>query len=216
MIALWISLKVSALALLLMAITGVPLGLWLARTRSPLRAPIDTLLSLPLVLPPVVSGFVLLWLFAPQGWIGGRLNSIGIQALYRWEMAALASALIAFPLLLRSARVAFESVDPKLESAARNLGLSDNAVLWRVTLPLAQRGILAGMLLGFGRALGEFGATVLVAGNIPGRTQTIPLAIFSLGQRGEFAQVWPYLLVVVVLAFLLVFAADRLVRAGRS
>lgn len=215
MSALWISLKVATLATALMLAAGIPLGYLLARRRFPLRNLVQAISSLPLLLPPVVSGFLLLWLFAPQGLLGRPLAGLGIQLLYSWEIAALAAALVAFPLLLRSVVVAFEEVDGSLEAAAANLGATPREIFLRITLPLARRGLLAGILLGFGRALGEFGATILVAGNIPGRTQTIPLAIFSLSQGSELSRVWPYLGAITLLAFALMSGADLMQKRDR-
>ncbi|HEX9641116.1 MAG TPA: molybdate ABC transporter permease subunit [Candidatus Krumholzibacteria bacterium] len=203
--ALWISLKVGLLALLLMAATGTPLAWLLAKRRFWGSAVFESMLSLPLILPPVVTGFALLWLLAPSG-------PLGLNLLFRWQAASVAAAVVAFPLFLRSAREAFEGVDPRLEQAARNLGASPWQGFWRLSLPLARRGLVAASLLGFGRALGEFGATILVAGNIPGRTQTIPLAIFSLSQTSDLQAVWPLVGMATVLAFILVFLADRLAR----
>jgi len=208
--ALGVSLKVAACALALMALPGIPLAWLLARRRFPGRAVLDALTSLPLVLPPVVTGFFLLWLLSPGSPVGGWLKrSLGLELVFTWPAAALAAAVVAFPLFLRSLRTAIEGVDTDLEEAAANLGASPLRVFFTVTLPLARHGLLAGALLGFCRALGEFGATILVAGNIPGRTQTIPLAIFSIANTTELGAAVPLVLTVTALSFVLVLLADR-------
>jgi len=203
--AFLVSLKVSVLALLLMVAVGLPLAWLLSHRRFAGKSILEGILSLPLVLPPVVTGFALLWLLSPQGPL-----SLGI--LFRWPAASLAAAVVAFPLFLRSAKSALESVDPELEEAARNLGANPWTCFWRISVPLARNGLVAAALIGFGRALGEFGATILVAGNIPGRTQTIPLAIFSASQSSDLTGIWPLVGIASALAFALVFFADRLTR----
>ncbi len=214
--ALAISLKVASSALVLMIIPGVPLAWLLARREFFGRTVLDALTSLPLVLPPVVTGYLLLWLLAPAGPIGGWLRRhLGFDLVFTWPAAALAAAVVAFPLFLRAFRSTIESVDPGLEEAAANLGASPWRIFATITFPLARHGFIAGALLGFSRALGEFGATILVAGNIPGRTQTIPLAIFSLTNRRELSAAWPLVITVSILSFVLVVLADRAVRKGR-
>jgi len=214
--ALWISLKVASVALVMMMVAGIPLAYLLARRSFPGRGFLDAFTSLPLVLPPVVTGYVLLWLLAPSGPIGEWLNdALGIQLLFTWPAAALAAAVVSFPLFTRTLRTAIESVDERLEEAASTLGASPWRVFWTITLPLARNGLVAGALLGFCRALGEFGATILVAGNIPGRTQTIPLAIFSLATTQELNRVAPLVLTISAVSFALVALADRLVRRRR-
>ena len=207
--ALWVSLKVALTAVVLMVIPGVPLAWLLARRTFPGHAVLDAFTSLPLVLPPVVTGYALLWLLAPGGWLGER---VGLDLLFTWFAAAVAAAVVAFPLFVRSLRAAIESVDPRLEVAAANLGASPWRVATRVTLPLARTGLWTGLVLGFSRALGEFGATVLVAGNIPGRTQTIPLAIFTTAQTSELGEILPLVAVISIISFAAVFVAGRLGR----
>jgi molybdate transport system permease protein len=187
--ALALSARVGATATLVSLPAGVALGWWLARTRSRGRAAVEILLTLPLVLPPVVTGYALLVLLGAHGPIGGLLKSWGVDVAFTWKAAAIASALLGFPLLVRTIQVAVEAVDPALESAARTLGASPRRVFFRITLPLARAGVVAGALLAFARSVGEFGATVIFAGNIPGETRTIPLAIYTLLQTpgGESA-----------------------------
>lgn len=211
--ALLVSLKVAALAMVFVVAPGIPLAWLLARRAFPGCSVLDALTSLPLVLPPVVTGYVLLWLLAPEGWVGAWLRAwFDVRILFTWPAASLAAAVVAFPLFLRSLRAAIEAVDPALEDAAANLGASELRVAWTITFPLARPGFVAGLLLAFSRALGEFGATILVAGNIPGRTQTIPLAIFSMTQTRELRQIFPLVLVVSAISFAMVLLADRWVR----
>ena len=186
--ALALSLKVATWAALLNAVLGVAAGYALARARFPGRELCDALLTLPLVLPPTVLGYYLLVLVGRQGPLGAWLkDSFGVSLIFTWQGAVLAATVVAFPLVLKSARAAFESVEPQFEQAARVLGLGEWAVFFRVTLPLAWRGILAGLLLTFARALGEFGATLMVAGSIPGRTQTLSVAVYEAVQAGQDA-----------------------------
>ncbi|MBO9535775.1 molybdate ABC transporter permease subunit [Herbaspirillum sp.] len=182
---LLLSLKVAGLATLLNMVLGVAAAYGLSRWRSPLRDFIDSILTLPLVLPPTVLGYYLLVLFGRRGAFGAWLDSIGIQLVFTWQGAVVASTIVAFPLVLKASRAAFENVDHQLENAARVLGVSEAGVFFRVSLPLAARGIAAGVLLAFARALGEFGATLMVAGNLPGRTQTLSVAIYEAVQAGD-------------------------------
>ena len=174
---LLLSLKVAVCAVAISLVLGVLCGFLLARCRFPGRELLDTLLT--------VLGFYLLVLFGRRSALGGWLNSIGIELVFTWQGAVVAAAVVAFPLIFKPARAAFEQVEPQLEAAARCLGLSSAAVFWRVTLPLAWRGILAGTLLAFARALGEFGATLMLAGSIPGKTQTLSIAIYEAVQAGR-------------------------------
>jgi molybdate transport system permease protein len=181
-----LSMQVAGCATLLATVVGVAVGYLLARGRFPGRDLLDTLLTLPMVLPPTVLGYYLLVLLGQQGWLGGWLNdAFGIRLIFTWQGAAIAASIVAFPLVFKPARTAFESVDGQLEQAARVLGVSEFGIFLRVTLPLAWRGILAGILLAFARALGEFGATLMVAGSIPGKTQTLSLAIYEAVQAGQ-------------------------------
>ncbi|WP_042428962.1 molybdate ABC transporter permease subunit [Comamonas granuli] len=184
--ALWLSLQVATWATLLCLVLGTGVGYALARWRFPGRDLIDTLLTLPMVMPPTVLGYYLLVLLGRKGWLGGWLyDTFGIQLIFTLTGAVIAATVVAFPLVFKPARAAFEAVDPQLQDAARVLGISEAGVFWRVTLPLAWRGILAGVLLGFARALGEFGATLMVAGSIPGKTQTLSIAVYEAVQAGQ-------------------------------
>ena len=184
--ALWLSLQVATWATLACLVLGTGVGYALARWRFPGRDLVDTLLTLPMVMPPTVLGYYLLVLLGRKGWLGGWLHAaFGVQLIFTLTGAVIAATVVAFPLVFKPARAAFEAVDPQLQDAARVLGVSEAGVFWRVTLPLAWRGILAGVLLGFARALGEFGATLMVAGSIPGRTQTLSIAVYEAVQAGQ-------------------------------
>ncbi len=183
---LLLSLKVAAWATFINLFLGVGVGFLLARVRFPGRDLLDSLLTLPMVLPPTVLGYYLLVVIGRRGWLGGWLqDSFGINLIFTWQGAVIAASIVAFPLVFKPARVAFEAVDGELEQAARVLGISEWGVFFRVTLPLAWRGILSGVLLAFARALGEFGATLMVAGSIPGKTQTLSIAVYEAVQAGQ-------------------------------
>ncbi|CAB3757297.1 molybdate ABC transporter permease subunit [Paraburkholderia solisilvae] len=210
-IPLLLSLKVAGWATVLDFIFGVATGLALARWRSGARDVVDSLLTLPLVMPPTVLGYYLLVLLGRRGVLGAWLDRLGIQLVFTWQGAVIASMVVAFPLVLKSARAAFESVDPQLERAARTLGVSEAAIFFRVTLPLAMRGILAGTLLAFARALGEFGATLMIAGNLPGRTQTLSVAVYAAVQAGDDRTANVLVLVTSVTCVAILLLAGRLV-----
>lgn len=185
-IALALTLKVAGWATALNLVLGVAVGIAMARARFVGRELLDALLTLPMVMPPTVLGYYLLVLIGRRGPIGGWLHEhFGINLIFTWQGAVIAATIVAFPLVFKSARAAFESVDPQLEQAARVLGLGEAAIFFRVTLPLAWRGILAGVLLAFARATGEFGATLMVAGSIPGKTQTLSIAVYEAVQAGQ-------------------------------
>lgn len=206
------TLRMAAAATALVLVPGVAAAYFLARYRGPLRGALDTLLSLPLVLPPTAVGLALLELLARRRPLGAWLAAHGIEVVFTWKAVVLATAVMSFPLLVRSARTAFEDVDPRLVGLARTLGSGPLAAFFRVTLPLARRGVLAGVVLAFSRALGEFGATILVAGNIPGRTQTLALAIFQQVQAGRDEAAVRLAAWTVALAFAAMWTADRLQR----
>jgi molybdate transport system permease protein len=185
-VALSLTLKIALWATALDLLLGVGLGWLLAHKRFPGRDLLDALCTLPMVMPPTVLGYYLLVLIGTQGPLGAwLLQTFGIRLVFTWQGAVLAAAVVAFPLVFKAARAAFETVDPQYEDAARLLGLSEPAVFLRVSLPLAWRGVLAGLLLAFARALGEFGATLMVAGSIPGKTQTLSIAVYEAVQAGQ-------------------------------
>ncbi|HHX33651.1 MAG TPA: molybdate ABC transporter permease subunit [Gammaproteobacteria bacterium] len=185
-VALGLSLKVAGWATALNIVLGIGVGFFLARTRFFGRDLLDTLLTLPMVMPPTVLGYYLLVLVGRRSAFGTWLyDSFGINLIFTWQGAVIAATVVAFPLVFKPARAAFEAVDSELEQAARVLGVSELAIFFRITLPLAWRGILAGVLLAFARALGEFGATLMVAGSIPGKTQTLSIAVYEAVQAGK-------------------------------
>jgi len=177
-----LSIKVAAWGLAASLPPAIAVAFVLARKRFPGKILFDAVVHLPLVLPPVVVGFALLVLFGTQGPIGRLLEPLGIVFAFRWTGAALAAAIMGFPLLVRAVRLAIEAVDPRLELAARTLGASRTRVFFTVTLPLAASGVVTGALLAFARALGEFGATITFVSNIPGETRTLPIAIYTATQ----------------------------------
>jgi len=185
-IALALSLKVALWATAIDLVLGIAIGFALARLRFPGRELVDSILLLPMVLPPTVLGYYLLVVVGRHGWLGAWLESrFDIRLVFTWQGAVIAAAIVGFPFVCKSARAAFEAVDAQYEQAAKVLGLGAMAIFARVTLPLAWRGILAGMLLAFARALGEFGATLMVAGSIPGKTQTLSIAVYEAVQAGQ-------------------------------
>lgn len=214
--ALVLTAKVALVATLIVLPPGIALGWVLARRAVPGKALIETLTALPLVLPPTAVGFLLLRLLARNGPFGEARLGFDLDLLFTWKGAVLASAVMSLPLVVRTARVAFEEVDPQLEGVARTLGLGPLETFLAVTLPLAGRGLLAAAVLGFARALGEFGATILVAGNIPGRTQTLALAIFSDMQAGREDDAMVLVAITVAIAFLALWTTEALLRRGRG
>ena len=184
--ALSLSLQVAGWATALNLVLGIGVGYLLARTRFVGRDVLDTLLTLPMVMPPTVLGYYLLVLLGRNGWIGRWLqDSFGINLIFTLKGAVIAATIVAFPLVFKPARAAFEAIDRQVEEAGRVLGISEIGIFLRITLPLAWRGILAGVLLAFARALGEFGATLMVAGSIPGKTQTLSIAVYEAVQAGQ-------------------------------
>lgn len=182
----YLSLKVASLATISALAMGIPLAWLLARRRVRGTDLLGAAITLPMVLPPTVLGYYLLVLIGRQSFIGRWLEAeFGITLVFTWHAAVLAATVVALPLMVRATQAAFEAIDPALEAAARTLGRSEIAVFWTVTMPLAWRGILAGTVLAFARAMGEFGATLMVAGNIPGRTQTLSVAIYDAVQAGN-------------------------------
>lgn len=214
MVALWLSLKVAGLATLFNIILGVAVGFVLARWRFPGRNILDTLLTLPMVMPPTVLGYYLLVLLGSRGVLGGWLqNTWGINLIFTWQGAVIAAMVVTFPLVFKPARAAFEGVNPQLEAAARVLGLNERSVFFRVSLPLAWRGILAGVLLAFARALGEFGATLMIAGSIPGKTQTLSIAVYEAVQAGDDATANGLVLLISIVCIMILLTVAHLAAA---
>lgn len=186
LIPLALTLKVAGWATALNLVFGVGAGFLLARKQFPGKELIDAVMTLPMVMPPTVLGYYLLVLIGRNGPVGNWLwEKFDINLIFTWQGAVIAATIVSFPLVFKAARASFETVDPQLEQAARILGLGELAVFFRVTLPLAWRGILAGVLLAFARATGEFGATLMVAGSIPGKTQTLSVAVYEAVQAGQ-------------------------------
>ena len=209
--ALELSLRVAVLATVVNAMIGIPLAYALARRRFRGKAVVDLLVTLPLVLPPTVTGYYLIVLLGRRGWLGAPLyQATGWTIAFTWYAAVVAATVMALPLLVRTARAAIESVDRDLEKAAYTLGRSEWRTALEVTLPLARNGILAGLVLAFARALGEFGATLMLAGNIPGRTTTVPLAIYTAVQTGESAAALALVGILTALSCVVLVAAGRL------
>jgi molybdate transport system permease protein len=215
--AVRLSLLVSVTATVVSLPAGVALGRLLARRQFPGKVAVETAISLPLVLPPVVTGYLLLVLLGREGPVGSLLwRWLGLRVVFTWQGAAVASAVMAFPLMVRAIRLAFAGVDVRLEQAARTLGAGQVETFIRVSLPLARRGIIAGAVLAFARSLGEFGATVMIAGNIPGQTQTIPLYIYTLtSSPGGVEESGRLVLASVVIAAAALVTSEWLERASR-
>jgi molybdate transport system permease protein len=213
---LTLSLRVALLATALVIVVGVALGWLLARRRFFGRELLDALVTLPLVLPPTVLGYYLLVLLGRASFIGRLIESVTGEALvFTWRGAVVAAAVGALPLVVKTTRAAIAAVDCDLEDAARTLGQSEWRVFWRVTLPLASRGVLAAAMLAFARSLGDFGATLMVAGNIPGRTQTAAIAIYDATQAGRDDYALTLVLILSALALTIVYATNKLATSDK-
>lgn len=212
------SVRVAALSTLLIVPPGLALAWLLARRRWPGKAVVETIIALPLVMPPVATGLILLRMLGRRGWIGGWLHHIfNLDIAFTPRGVVAAMMVMSAPLLVRAARVAFEEVNPRYEQVASTLGARPLRVFFTITLPLAFRGVIGGMLLAFARAIGEFGATILLAGNIPGRTTTLASAIFNAVELGRDDVAMRLLAVSVVVAFLAVWVAETvLYQRGRA
>jgi len=213
----WFTAWVSALSTIVILPLGVGTAWLLARYDWPGKSVVETSISLPLVMPPVATGLILLKLLGRRGAIGGFLHDrFDLEIVFTWRAVLVSLGVMSFPLLVRSARVAFEEINPRLEQIARTLGAGNLRVFRTITLPLARRGIIGGMILAFARALGEFGATIMVAGNIPGQTSTLSLAIFQFVQLGQDRQAFRLLAVSVALAFVAVWISEYLMRRRKG
>jgi len=209
----WFTAWVSALSTIVILPFGLGVAWLLARYAWRGKSLVETFITLPLVMPPVATGLILLKLLGRRGAVGGFLhNHFDLDIVFTWRAVLIALGVMSFPLLVRSARLSFEGINPRLEQIARTLGAGDFRVFCTITLPLASRGIVGGMLLAFARALGEFGATIMVAGNIPGQTSTLSLAIFQSVQLGQDTNAFRLLGVSVVLAFAAVWWSEWLMR----
>jgi molybdate transport system permease protein len=209
------SLAVGFASTLVILPFGLALAWLFARKEWPLKSVVETIVLLPLVMPPVSTGLILLKIFGRRSPIGEWLYDRGIEIVFNWKGVLIAMAVMSFPLLVRSVRTSFSEVNPRLEQIAATLGASGWRIFFVITIPLAYKGIIAGALLAFSRALGEFGATILLAGNIPGRTQTLSLAIFNFVQTGKDTEAYVLLGITVILAFTFVWCSEWLLRPGR-
>jgi molybdate transport system permease protein len=210
------SISVGLASTLLILPFGIALAWLFARKEWPLKSVIETAVLLPLVMPPVSTGLILLKIFGRRSPLGQWLYERGIEIVFNWKGVLIAMSVMSFPLLVRSVRTSFAEVNPRLEQIAATLGASPLRIFFVITIPLAYKGIVAGALLAFSRALGEFGATILLAGNIPGKTQTLSLAIYNYVQLGKDADAYVLLGITVVLAFLFVWCSEWLLRAERK
>lgn len=207
------------MALLATALTlplAIAAGWVLARHSFPGKALVETVVSLPLVLPPVATGLLLLWLFGRRSPLGQALDAVGIEVVFTWKAVVIAMMVVSFPLVARSVRSGIEQVDRRYEDLAATLGATPFRILRTITLPLASRGIVAGAILGFSRALGEFGATIMVAGAIPGRTQTLAVGIYTFVETGREEAAWGLLLLSALLAFGAIYLSNRLVEVRQT
>lgn len=198
---LWISLKTVLTATAITFLLGIAVAHWMVRYQGRLKSFLDGIFILPLVLPPTVVGLALLLLFGKNGPLGQLLLTFGVNVIFSWPATVIAAAAMAFPLMYITARGAFEQVESDIENAARTLGATERRIFWSVTLPLAWPGVVAGGILSFARSLGEFGATLMLAGNIPGKTATIPVAIYFSVQAGENSQALFLVFIVLIIAF---------------
>ena len=211
---LWLTLKVAVLATALAGLVGIALGWWMARKRFPGHALTDSFLMLPMVLPPTVLGYYLIVVVGRNGVLGRYLDQwFGINLMFTWQGAVLAASIVSFPLIYKAARAAFEDADPRMALAARTLGAGELEIFLRISLPLAGRGVAAGLMLAFARAMGEFGATLMIAGNLPGKTQTLSIAVYDAVQAGNDAQALWLTLLISAVCMLVLVVSSRLLQA---
>lgn len=211
---LWLTLKVALLATGVAGAVGIALGWWMSQRRFAGKNIVDALLMLPMVLPPTVLGYYLIVLIGRNGVLGQYLDRwFGINLIFTWQGAVIAASLVSLPLIYKAARAAFEDVDGRFLHAARTLGAGEFEIFVRIALPLAVRGIAAGLMLAFARAMGEFGATLMIAGNLPGKTQTLSIAIYDAVQSGNDAQALWLTLVISVVCVVVLVASGRMLQA---
>ena len=202
---LWISLKTAFLATIITSIIGIFISYKMANYKGRGRGFIDGIFTLPLILPPTVIGFFLLLICGKNGFVGKIFMSFNKNIIFSWSATVIAATVVAFPMMYRTCRSAFEQIDKNMISAARTLGLSETTIFFKIALPLAWPGIIGGLVLSFARALGEFGATLMIAGNIPGRTQTMPVAIFFAVESGDMNKAMLWVLIIVAISFIMIF-----------
>ncbi|MCW5219689.1 molybdate ABC transporter permease subunit [Verminephrobacter aporrectodeae] len=214
LIALWLTLKVALLATLIAGLAGIGLAWWLARSKFPGKGILDAILVLPMVLPPTVIGYYLIVLIGRNGALGRHLHDwFGINLMFTWQGAVIAASVVSLPLVYKGAYAAFEEVDGRFAHAARTLGAGEFELFMRVALPLAIRGIAAGLMLAFARAMGEFGATLMIAGNLPGKTQTLSIAVYEAVQAGEDGRALCITLTMSVVCMAVLVVSGRLLQA---
>ena len=202
----YLSIKIALASVVVVFVLGLAVAVVMRRYQFTGKAAVEAVITLPMVLPPVVTGFILLLLIGKQGAIGQFLSKyLDVQLIFTPYAAVLAGTVVAFPLMYQSAKAAFKNIDTQLEDAARTLGASEWRVFWTITFPLAWHGLAAGVVLSFARALGEFGATIMVAGNIPGKTQTIPLAIYFASEANDLTTAGMYVIMISIMTFAVIF-----------
>ena len=202
---LWISLKTAFLATIITSIIGIFISYKMANYKGRGRGLIDGVFTLPLILPPTVIGFFLLLICGKNGFVGKIFMSFNKNIIFSWSATVIAATVVAFPMMYRTCRSAFEQIDKNMISVARTLGLSETKIFFKIAIPLAWPGIIGGLVLSFARALGEFGATLMVAGNIPGKTQTMPVAIFFAVEGGDMNKAMLWVLIIVAISFIMIF-----------
>lgn len=202
---LWISLKTAFLATIITSIIGIFISYKMANYKGRGRGLIDGVFTLPLILPPTVIGFFLLLICGKNGFVGKIFMSFNKNIIFSWSATVVAATVVAFPMMYRTCRSAFEQIDKNMISAARTLGLSETKIFFKIAIPLAWPGIIGGLVLSFARALGEFGATLMIAGNIPGKTQTMPVAIFFAVEGGDMNKAMLWVLIIVAISFIMIF-----------
>lgn len=202
---LWISLKTAFLATIITSIIGIFISYKMANYKGRGRGLIDGVFTLPLILPPTVIGFFLLLICGKNGFVGKIFMSFNKNIIFSWSATIIAATVVAFPMMYRTCRSAFEQIDKNMISAARTLGLSETKIFFKIAIPLAWPGIIGGLVLSFARALGEFGATLMIAGNIPGKTQTMPVAIFFAVEGGDMNKAMFWVLIIVAISFIMIF-----------
>lgn len=202
---LWISLKTAFLTTIITSIIGIFISYKMANYKGRGRGLIDGVFTLPIILPPTVIGFFLLLICGKNGFVGKIFMSFNKNIIFSWSATVIAATVVAFPMMYRTCRSAFEQIDKNMISAARTLGLSETKIFFKIAIPLAWPGIIGGLVLSFARALGEFGATLMIAGNIPGKTQTMPVAIFFAVEGGDMNKAMLWVLIIVAISFIMIF-----------
>ena len=201
---LWISIKTATVATIITFVFGIVISYWMSNFKGKSKGLIDGLFTLPLILPPTVVGFFLLLICGKNGPVGKLLELFNTSLIFSWAATVLAAIVVSFPMMYRTTRSAFEQIDINILSAARTLGLSEFKIFYKIAIPLAMPGIIGGLVLSFARAIGEFGATLMLAGNIPGRTQTMPLAIFFAAEGGDMHKAMLWVIIIVTLSLVLI------------